>query len=182
MIVSRRDYASMRHVSTQAIDQAVRRGLIEQAADGRIDVEQADAAWFRRHQARVASRELTAEAEGRRERALLQTAVAKTQMLRAALEERRAALLERTPAAAMSSGLVAQYGPRSGPTVAALKQARTSERANAPASSPRAKLRLTPHAFVCPTTLVRHIPAAGSGSHGGHSNAPSVGVGPASCC
>jgi hypothetical protein len=95
MTVSRRQYARMRGVARQSIADAIERGALPVEADGTIDVELADATWFRRRQQREATIGAATAAEDRREQALLISTLAKVQMTRRKTEKLRAKLIER---------------------------------------------------------------------------------------
>ena len=104
--VSQREYAQSRGVRPGAIWQAVQDGRIPAGADGRIDPEQADATWFRRHRQQIEARQISAEAEARREHALVQSTVAKIQMTRRRVERLRARLIERDKGQAAIGALI----------------------------------------------------------------------------
>jgi hypothetical protein len=89
--MSRTDFAASQGVTRQAIDQAIAAGRLPVAPDGRIDLDAADATWGQRRRARGEG----AAAEERRERALLQSTIAKIQMTRRRALQLRDRLVER---------------------------------------------------------------------------------------
>jgi hypothetical protein len=107
-IMSRRAYARARGVSHPAIMQAIREGRLPLGPDGNIDVELADRTWYQRHQQSHQGRQHAADAEARRERALLQSTVAKIQMTRRKTALLRARLVERDKEQAAISRLLSQ--------------------------------------------------------------------------
>lgn len=94
-LVSQREYAQSRGVTPGAIWQAVQAGRIPTHAGGRIDPAEADATWGRRRKARQDFGEQSSAAEERRERALLQSTIAKIQMTRRRAIQLREKLVER---------------------------------------------------------------------------------------
>ena len=75
-------------------------------ADGRVDFADAQATLGRRHRQRIEAHQLTAEAEAKRERALLQSTVAKIQMTRRRYEQLRARLVETNTGQAAIGALI----------------------------------------------------------------------------
>src|SRR5262252_6535606 len=92
--VSKTTYAHLRHVSPATISQAAKDGRIR-LINGRVNVEEADATWYRRHLQHQDGRRSGAEIEARREQAITQALAAKLVMTRHRAEQMRDALVER---------------------------------------------------------------------------------------
>jgi hypothetical protein len=88
------EYAKARGVNP-AIFSAVQSGLIHLTAHGRVDVDQADGAWFRRHSEQREKRRGTVEAEARGEQAVTQATAAKLVMTRRKVDQLRDTTVER---------------------------------------------------------------------------------------
>jgi len=97
--VSQTAYAHMRGVAPVSIIKAVQAGRIR-LINGRINVREADATWYRRHLQNQDGRRSGAEIEARREQALTQTVAAKVLMTRHKVEQMRDALVDRDKAQA----------------------------------------------------------------------------------
>lgn len=108
--VSRRAYGALHGVTRQTIADAIRAGAIPLGPSGGIDRVRADATWGARHRQRTAQSQnrQTARAERRRERALLQTLIAKIHIARHQVRRLQAELVDRNQAQAKISGIIAR--------------------------------------------------------------------------
>ncbi len=105
-LISIRAYAARHGVTPAAIYLAIDAGSIERRGRGLIDDDQADAIWGRRHRQNHEGRERTADAEARRERAELQSVVARIQMTRRKTAQLRARLVDRDAEQAKISRII----------------------------------------------------------------------------
>ena len=97
------DYAIARGVNPSAIYQAVKKGQIR-LVDGKVDPDEADATWYRRHLQRQDGRRSGAEAEARREQAVTQSTAAKMVMTRKKAETMREVTIDRDKSQAEIGG------------------------------------------------------------------------------
>jgi hypothetical protein len=88
-------YARERGVDQSAIRHAWKMGLVERAADGTVNEDQADATWLPQHQARSAQQAGNVIRDSRMLQAKYEALVAKTELARHKLNELEASVVDR---------------------------------------------------------------------------------------